>query len=94
MEQYRSGKLTADKCNPFVLVTNNQLSFRFFTTTEHCRNIMMHELDQICTKQNSYVKTHCALQNVMARVQPIVNFNVYNLSTICSPKTSEQAAFE
>lgn len=49
------------------------------------RDILMHELNIVCTKSNEEVEMFSARGEVMSKIDPIASFNAWNLSIACGP---------
>lgn len=65
----------------------------FFAKTRNDRDILVHELNNICRVKNDEVYLMSARQEVMHMINPIDSFNAYNLSMMCTPITQEQDSF-
>ena len=49
------------------------------------RDILLHEMNNICKQSNMEVEIMSARQDVMDRIDPIESFNAWNLSMVCIP---------
>ena len=57
----------------------------FFLRAREDRDIMLHEMNNICKQSNVEVEIMSARQDVMDRIDPIESFNAWNLSMVCIP---------
>lgn len=77
----------------FSLKTTDQ-SFVFYAKTREEREILVHELYNICKEKNQELEMASARRDVMDRIDPISSFNAWNLSMICGPITVHQDSFQ
>ena len=88
----RLGILPGKYRYPFALQTQN-FDAMFFAPTKHDRDIIVHELNNVCQRKNEEVFLLSARQSVMHLINPIEAFNAYNLSMMCAPMSTEQDSF-
>jgi len=77
---------------PFSLQTDTG-DMLFFAKTRTDRDILVHEVNNICQFKNEEAYLMSVRQDVMHMIDPIDSFNAYNLSMMCAPITLEQDSF-
>ena len=78
---------------PLTVKTQN-INFVFLMQSREERDILVHEINAVCQVRNHEVQLLSARRCVMPFIDPIVAFNVWNLSIICMPLSVEQSAFD
>ena len=59
-----------------------------FTKLREDRDILAHELNNICQQQyNENIDNAATRDDAIERIDPIQSFNAWNLSTICGPQS-------
>ena len=66
----------------------------FYVKERVDRDIIVHELYNICKQVSTEIELMSARQEVMDKIDPIDSFNAWNLSIVCGPTTKQQEAFQ